>query len=117
MEIAASVVSTIFKYYCIRTYMDTALKRKQNVPAIRRGLVFFTAFFLPPALPNLGIIGNFLLLLSLNLLYVWCNYNGKKWKLLFHTMLLQIIFCLCEYPVLMVSAWMLTEEQLSLIHI
>ena len=45
MEIAASVVSTIFKYYCIRTYMDTALKRKQNVPDIRRGLVFFTAFF------------------------------------------------------------------------
>lgn len=45
MEIAASVVSTIFKYYCIRTYMDTALKRKQNVPVIRRGLVFFTAFF------------------------------------------------------------------------
>lgn len=111
MEIAASVVSTIFKYYCIRTYMDTALKRKQNVPAIRRGLVFFTAFFLPPAFPNLGLPGNFLLLLSLNLLYVWCNYNGKKWKLLFHTMLLQIIFCLCEYPVLMVSAWLLTEEQ------
>ena len=23
----------------------------------------------------------------------------------------QIIFCLCEYPVLMVSAWLLTEEQ------
>ena len=111
MKIAASVVSTIFKYYCIRNYMDTALKRKQNVPAIRRGLVFFTAFFLPPAFPNLGLPGNFLLLLSLNLLYVWCNYNGKKWKLLFHTMLLQIIFCLCEYPVLMVSAWLLTEEQ------
>ena len=111
MKIAVSVASTIFKYYCIRTYMDTALKRKQNVPAIRRGLVFFTAFFLPPAFPNLGLPGNFLLLLSLNLLYVWCNYNGKKWKLLFHTMLLQIIFCLCEYPVLMVSAWLLTEEQ------
>ena len=63
MKIAASVVSTIFKYYCIRTYMDTALKRKQNVPAIRRGLVFFTAFFLPPAFPNLGLLGNFLLLL------------------------------------------------------
>lgn len=111
MEIAASVVSTIFKYYCIRTYMDTALKRKQNVPVIRRGVVFFTAFFLHPVLPNLGIIGNFFLLLSLNLLYVWCNYSGKKWKILFHTMLLQIISCLCEYPVLMVSAWMLTEEQ------
>lgn len=111
MEIAASVVSTIFKYYCIRTYMDTALKRKQNVPVIRGGLVFFTAFFLHPVLPNLGIIGNFLLLLSLNLLYVWCNYSGKKWKILFHTMLLQIISCLCEYPVLMVSAWLFTEEQ------
>lgn len=45
MEIAASVVSTIFKYYCIRTYMDTAFKRKQNVPVIRRGLVFLLLFF------------------------------------------------------------------------
>lgn len=111
MEIAVSVVSTIFKYYCIRTYMDTALKRKQNVPVIRRGIVFFTAFVLHPALPNLGLPGNFLLLLSLNLIYVWCNYDGKKWKLLFHTMLLQIMVCLCEYPVLMVSAWLFTEEQ------
>lgn len=51
------------------------------------------------------------MLLSLNLLYVWCNYSGKKWKILFHTMLLQIISCLCEYPVLMVSAWLFTEEQ------
>ena len=39
MEVAASAVSTVFKYYCIRTYMDTALKRKQNVPAIRQVLL------------------------------------------------------------------------------